>query len=120
MGSLNAMTPYQKTFGLNGAGSSTGLIFIIYNLGQIAAFPFCGVLAEGYASLLDASLSWLERLSRHLPMRGDNSLVAGSFLVSAHLWPLQQDQHILLSLLTPHTVAQWLECEFVQDAPCLD
>ncbi|KAN0120408.1 general substrate transporter [Hyaloscypha variabilis] len=48
MGSLNAMTPYQKTFGLNGAGSSTGLIFIIYNLGQIAAFPFCGVLADGY------------------------------------------------------------------------
>jgi MFS family permease len=48
MGSLNAMTPYQKTFGLNGAGSSTGVIFIIYNLGQIAAFPFCGVLADGY------------------------------------------------------------------------
>jgi MFS family permease len=48
MGSLNAMTPYQKTFGLNGAGSSTGVIFIIYNLGQIAAFPFCGILADGY------------------------------------------------------------------------
>lgn len=30
------------------AGSSTGVIFIIYNLGQIAAFPFCGLLADGY------------------------------------------------------------------------
>ncbi|KAF4627792.1 hypothetical protein G7Y89_g10361 [Cudoniella acicularis] len=48
MGSINAMTPYQESFGLSGAGSSTGLIFIIYNLGQIAAFPFCGLLADGY------------------------------------------------------------------------
>jgi MFS family permease len=32
----------------NQAGSSTGVIFIIYNLGQIAAFPFCGLLADGY------------------------------------------------------------------------
>lgn len=39
---------YQKSFGLDGAGSTTGIIFIIYNLGQIAAFPFCGFLADGY------------------------------------------------------------------------
>ncbi|KAF7553352.1 hypothetical protein G7Z17_g3705 [Cylindrodendrum hubeiense] len=48
MGSINAMLPYQETFGLDGAGSSTGMVFIIYNLGQIAAFPFCGLLADGY------------------------------------------------------------------------
>ncbi|KXS93863.1 hypothetical protein AC578_3413 [Pseudocercospora eumusae] len=48
MGSINAMTSYQKSFGLDGAGSTTGIIFIIYNLGQIAAFPFCGFLADGY------------------------------------------------------------------------
>ncbi|CEJ60474.1 Putative MFS general substrate transporter [Penicillium brasilianum] len=48
MGSINAMKPYQESFGLTGAGSSTGVIFIIYNLGQIAAFPFCGLLADGY------------------------------------------------------------------------
>ncbi|RDW75472.1 putative lactose permease [Coleophoma cylindrospora] len=48
MGAINAMTPYQETFGLSGAGASTGLVFIIYNLGQIAAFPFCGFLADGY------------------------------------------------------------------------
>lgn len=48
MGAINAMDSYQKTFGLNGAGSTTGIIFIIYNLGQIAAFPFCGFLADGY------------------------------------------------------------------------
>ncbi|KAH6967744.1 lactose permease [Ilyonectria sp. MPI-CAGE-AT-0026] len=48
MGSINAMIPYQETFGLDGAGSSTGMVFIIYNLGQIAAFPFCGLLADGY------------------------------------------------------------------------
>ena len=48
MGGLNAMIPYQKSFGLNGAGSSTGLIFVIYNIGQIGAFPFCGFHADGY------------------------------------------------------------------------
>ncbi|KAL1611190.1 hypothetical protein SLS59_000831 [Nothophoma quercina] len=48
MGAINAMKPYQSTFGLSGGGSSTGIIFIIYNLGQIAAFPFCGFLADGY------------------------------------------------------------------------
>lgn len=42
------MTQYQKTFDLTGAGSSTGVIFIIYNLGNIAAFPVCGFLADGY------------------------------------------------------------------------
>ncbi|KKY25198.1 putative lactose permease [Phaeomoniella chlamydospora] len=48
MGSINSMTSYQKSFGLSGAGSSTGIVFIIYNLGQIAAFPFCGMIADGY------------------------------------------------------------------------
>lgn len=48
MGSINAMKAYQNTFGLTGEGSSTGIIFIIYNLGQIAAFPFCGFFADGY------------------------------------------------------------------------
>ncbi|KAI9150195.1 Lactose permease [Paramyrothecium foliicola] len=47
MGAINAMEPYQQTFGLNGVGSSTGIVFIVYNLGQIAAFPFCGLFADG-------------------------------------------------------------------------
>lgn len=48
MGAINAMQSYQKTFGLTGEGESTGIIFIIYNIGQIAAFPFCGFFADGY------------------------------------------------------------------------
>ena len=48
MGAINAMLPYQHTFGLDGAGSSSGIIFIIYNLGQIGAFPFCGMFADGF------------------------------------------------------------------------
>lgn len=48
MGAINAMKPYQKSFGLKGAGSSTGIVFIIYSLGQIAAFPFISILADGY------------------------------------------------------------------------
>ncbi|CAG8983551.1 hypothetical protein HYALB_00004352 [Hymenoscyphus albidus] len=48
MGAINAMKPYQESMGLTGTGPSTGLVFIIYNLGQIGAFPFCGLLADGY------------------------------------------------------------------------
>jgi MFS family permease len=48
MGAINAMETYQETFGLTGAGSTTGIIFIIYQIGQIASFPFCGFFADGY------------------------------------------------------------------------
>ncbi|KAL8404609.1 hypothetical protein RB594_009456 [Gaeumannomyces avenae] len=48
MAAINAMKPYQESFGLTGAGSTTGIIFITYNLGQIASFPFCGMLADGW------------------------------------------------------------------------
>ncbi|KAL5389684.1 hypothetical protein DPSP01_002179 [Paraphaeosphaeria sporulosa] len=48
MGAINAMESYQTTMGLSGEGPSTGIVFIVYQLGQIAAFPFCGFLADGY------------------------------------------------------------------------
>ncbi|KAF6822323.1 lactose permease [Colletotrichum musicola] len=48
MGAINAMPHYQKSFGLTGAGSTTGIVFMIYNVGQICSFPFCGWLADGY------------------------------------------------------------------------
>ncbi|KAI0518040.1 lactose permease [Xylaria bambusicola] len=48
MGAINAMDTYQETFGLDGEGSTTGIIFIIYQIGQIASFPFCGLFADGY------------------------------------------------------------------------
>ncbi|KAI1160308.1 lactose permease [Nemania serpens] len=48
MGAINAMKPYQETFGLNGAGSTTGIIFVIYQIGQIVSFPFCGLIADGW------------------------------------------------------------------------
>ena len=46
MGAINAMKTYQDSFGLDGAGSTTGIVFITYNLGQIASFPFCGLIAD--------------------------------------------------------------------------
>lgn len=61
------MEQYQKSFDMNGKGSATGLVFVIYNvrplplphispyyidqsgqLGSIAAFPFVSWLADGY------------------------------------------------------------------------
>lgn len=52
MGSLNAMDEYQKSFGLDGAGPSTGLIFIIYSIGSLAALPFSGFLSDGWGRRL--------------------------------------------------------------------
>lgn len=48
MGSINAMKAYQNSFGLTGEGSSAGIVFIIYSIGQIAAFPFCGMFSPGH------------------------------------------------------------------------
>uniref|UniRef100_A0A8H7NMW8 Major facilitator superfamily (MFS) profile domain-containing protein n=1 Tax=Bionectria ochroleuca TaxID=29856 RepID=A0A8H7NMW8_BIOOC len=47
MGAINAMIPYQQSFGLSGAGSSTGLVFISYQIGQIISFPACPLIADG-------------------------------------------------------------------------
>lgn len=48
MGSINAMKPYQASFGLSGAGSSTGIVFIVYNLGQLATLPITPYLSDGF------------------------------------------------------------------------
>ncbi|KAL3463526.1 general substrate transporter [Aspergillus heterothallicus] len=42
MGSINAMTTYQEFFNMSSAGSSTGLVFAIYNIGSIPAVLFSG------------------------------------------------------------------------------
>ncbi|KAI0542010.1 lactose permease [Xylaria digitata] len=44
MGAINAMETYQETFGLDGAGSTTGIIFVIYQIGQV----LCGLIADGW------------------------------------------------------------------------
>ncbi|KAL2832616.1 general substrate transporter [Aspergillus cavernicola] len=42
MGGINAMTTYQDYFHMKSAGSSTGLVFAIYNIGSIPAVFFTG------------------------------------------------------------------------------
>ncbi|KAI4596922.1 hypothetical protein KJ359_004832 [Pestalotiopsis sp. 9143b] len=42
MGGLNGMTSYQKYFHMTVAGSSTGLVFAMYNIGSVAAVFFTG------------------------------------------------------------------------------
>lgn len=39
MGGLNGMISYQKTFDMKTSGSSTGIVFMIYNVGSLAAAP---------------------------------------------------------------------------------
>ncbi|KXX80408.1 Lactose permease [Madurella mycetomatis] len=42
MGGLNGMTSYQRYFNMSTAGSSTGLVFAMYNIGSVAAVFFTG------------------------------------------------------------------------------
>ncbi|KAK5995400.1 Lactose permease [Cladobotryum mycophilum] len=46
MGAINAMPQYQRAFGLREAGSSTGLVFAIFNIGSLCALPFAGPLND--------------------------------------------------------------------------
>lgn len=84
MGSINAMTQYQNTFGLSGEGSSTGIIFIIYNLGQIAAFPFCGLLADGYGRrwcIMIGCFIVVVGTAIQTPATGQGQFIAGRFIL---------------------------------------
>ncbi|KAJ0421150.1 general substrate transporter [Aspergillus carlsbadensis] len=42
MGAINAMTSYQDFFDMKSAGSSTGIVFAMYNIGSIPAVFFTG------------------------------------------------------------------------------
>ncbi|KAH8645822.1 general substrate transporter [Xylariales sp. PMI_506] len=42
MGGLNGMTAYQDYFDMSVAGSSTGIVFAMYNIGSVAAVFFTG------------------------------------------------------------------------------
>ncbi|KAF4470118.1 Lactose permease [Fusarium albosuccineum] len=46
MGGLNAMVSYQNYYNTSPAGSQTGFIFAIYNVGSIAAIPFTGPIND--------------------------------------------------------------------------
>lgn len=48
MGAINAMKPFHESFGLTGAGPSSGIVFIIYNIGQLATLPITPYLSDGY------------------------------------------------------------------------
>ncbi|KAM0227122.1 hypothetical protein ACHAPO_011801 [Fusarium lateritium] len=39
MGGLNGMASYQRTFNMKSSGSNTGIVFMIYNVGSVAAAP---------------------------------------------------------------------------------
>jgi MFS family permease len=84
MGSVNAMKPYQETFGLDGAGSATGVVFIIYNLGQIGAFPFCGPIADNYGRRIGVFVGCLIVLvgtAIQAAANGMGQFIAGRFLL---------------------------------------
>jgi MFS family permease len=84
MGAINQMKPYQRTFGLRGEGSSTGIVFIIYNLGQIAAFPFCGMFADGLGRRLCIAIGCfivLVGTAIQTPANSLGQFIAGRFVL---------------------------------------
>ncbi|PGH14335.1 hypothetical protein AJ79_03157 [Helicocarpus griseus UAMH5409] len=48
MGRLNVMTSYQRYFNMKSAGSTTGLIFAMYNIGSLAAVFFTGPINDRF------------------------------------------------------------------------
>ncbi|KAM0210744.1 hypothetical protein ACHAQD_010620 [Fusarium lateritium] len=48
MSGLNGMTSYQNTFDMTTAGSSTGIVFMIYNVGSVAAAPTVPFATDRY------------------------------------------------------------------------
>ncbi|EHL01726.1 putative Lactose permease [Glarea lozoyensis 74030] len=48
MGAVNAMKQYQDYFGMSQAGSSTGLVFALYNIGSIPAVFLTGPVNDRY------------------------------------------------------------------------
>ncbi|KAK4193171.1 putative transporter [Podospora australis] len=48
MGGLNGMTSYQRYFNMKTAGSSTGLVFAMYNIGSVAAVFFTGPVNDWF------------------------------------------------------------------------
>ncbi|KAL2877645.1 hypothetical protein SGCOL_007175 [Colletotrichum sp. CLE4] len=42
MGSLNGMKSYQRTFDMKTSGSTTGIVFMMYNVGSVCAILFTG------------------------------------------------------------------------------
>ncbi|KAK7204876.1 general substrate transporter [Myxozyma melibiosi] len=48
MGSINGMTSYQDFFHMTSAGSSTGIIFAMYNIGSLPAVLFTGPINDHF------------------------------------------------------------------------
>ncbi|KAF4974832.1 hypothetical protein FZEAL_8293 [Fusarium zealandicum] len=48
MGGLNGMKSYQRYFDMTVAGSSTGIVFAMYNIGSVAAVFFTGPVNDYY------------------------------------------------------------------------
>ncbi|KAF2474954.1 general substrate transporter [Lindgomyces ingoldianus] len=74
----------SKTFGLYGEGSTTGIIFIIYKLGRIAAFPFCGFFADGYGRrvcIFVGCLLILVGTAVQASARGMGQFIGGGFVL---------------------------------------
>ncbi|ELR05557.1 hypothetical protein GMDG_07477 [Pseudogymnoascus destructans 20631-21] len=108
------MDEYQKTFGLDGAGPFTGLIFIIYNLGSLAALPFSGFLSDTWGRRLTifigCTVILLSPEFRRQQTISQCLLPVGSFWASAPHWLRQLLRSTSLRLLILHTVAFRVAC----------
>jgi MFS family permease len=88
------MVQYQKSFNLSGEGSSTGIVFIVMNLGQIASFPFCGFFADGYGRrvciFIGCLVTVIGAIIQTLVVR-KSAFIGGPFLLGIFPPPILQD-----------------------------
>ena len=84
MGAINAMKPYQETFGLSGAGSSAGIVFIIYNIGQLVVIPLTPWISDGYGRRVGIFVGCaivLIGTAIQAPAKTNGQFIAGRFLL---------------------------------------
>ena len=84
MGAINAMKPYQQTFGLSGAGSSAGIVFIVYNIGQLVTIPITPWLSDGYGrrpAIFVGCVIILIGTAVQAPAETTGQFIAGRFLL---------------------------------------
>jgi sugar porter (SP) family MFS transporter len=84
MSGINAMPQYYTFFGMDGAGSGTGIIFAIYNIGSVCATPFGGPLNDRYGrrfGMLAGCLSVILGTCIAAPSKNMSMLLGGRFFL---------------------------------------
>lgn len=84
MSGINAMPQYYSYFGMDGAGSATGIVFAIYNIGTVCAVPFAGPVCDMFGrrvGMLVGCICVVLGTCIAAPSKNMSMLLAGRFFI---------------------------------------